>query len=164
MEMPGPGAGPPASRGLDPRVILFWRITGIGGVLFAVAASAALAALFLPAPPSAAVWAMIGLLGSGAAWVGAPLRYDAWSYDVQDSEVRVRRGVFARTTSLIPLGRIQHVDTRQDLVERWLGLARVVIYTAGIRGAELTIPGLAERDAVALRDRLAAFVGADRAV
>ena len=68
------------------------------------------------------------------------------------------------TTSVIPHRRIQHVDTRRDLLERWLGLARVVVYTAGIRGAQVTIPGLPADEAEALRDQLAELGGADEGI
>ena len=135
------------------------------GVVLALAASMMASFLFLDAPPRSAFWVVIGILGFGAAWVRAPLRYDVWRFGVQAGDLRVRRGVFVRTTSVIPLARIQHVDTRQDVLERWLGLARIVVYTAGIRGAEISVPGLAAAEAEAIRDRLAAIAGAaDRAV
>ena len=164
VEAPVSAARPPGSRRLDRGVVTVWRITGVGGILVALAGVMAVRVLLLGAPPSVALLSLIALFGSGAVWVGAALRYGAWSYQFHEGEMRVRRGVIARTTSVIPLGRIQHVDTRQNLTERWLGLARIVIYTAGIRGAEITIPGVPEGEAEALRDRLATFAGADRAV
>lgn len=164
VEAPVPAVSPPGSRRLDPRVVTAWRVTGVGGILVALAGVIAVRVLLLGAPPLVAFWSLIALFGSGAVWGGAAVRYGAWSYEFQEGEVRVRRGVIARTTSVIPLGRIQHVDTRQNLIERWLGLSRIVIYTAGIRGAEITIPGVPEGEAEALRDRLATFAGADRAV
>jgi membrane protein YdbS with pleckstrin-like domain len=38
--------------------------------------------------------------------------------------------------------RVQHVDSRKGPLERVLGLGRVVVYTAGSRGADVAIPGL----------------------
>lgn len=104
------------------------------------------------------------LVGLVAATVWPPVRYRSWGYAVRARELYVRRGVLSRATTVIPHARIQHVDTRQDVVERQLGLARVVVYTAGIRGAELTLPGLDAGDAETLRDRLAALAGREHAV
>lgn len=154
----------PQLHRLDLRVVWWWRAHGFAGVLGAVALLALLVR-WLPVggvPPS--VWILLGGFGFAAAWVGPVVRYRGWSFQVDERELRIRRGVWSRTTSVVPLGRIQHVDTRQDLVERWLGLARVVVFTAGIRGAEIPIPGLAVRDADALRDRLAIRGGVDDAV
>lgn len=109
----------------------------------------------------AAAAVLIGLI---AAAVWPPAQYRSWGYAVRARDIYVRRGVLSRVTSVIPHARIQHVDTQQDVVERQLGLARVVVYTAGIRGAVLTLPGLAAGDAATLRDHLAALGGRDRAV
>ena len=67
----------------------------------------------------------------------------------------IERGVLWRARSVIPRVRIQHVDTRTSPLQRWLGLASLVIYTAGTRGADAEIPGLAAEDAERLREELA---------
>lgn len=155
----------PGFQVLDPRVVWLWRTSGVSGVLLALAGSAAASALLLEAPPSPALWVLATLLGLGVAWSAAALRYAGWRFGLRSIDLRVRRGVLVRTTSVIPLSRIQHVDTQQDLLERWLGLASVVVYTAGVRGAQVALPGLTLAEAEALRDRLAAFAGdADHAV
>ncbi len=69
-----------------------------------------------------------------------------------------------RTTSIVPHARIQHVDTRHGPIDRWLGLAGVVVFTAGNRGAILTIPALEAEEAEEIRDRLAAQSGVGDAV
>ncbi|NIR44291.1 MAG: PH domain-containing protein, partial [Gemmatimonadetes bacterium] len=40
-------------------------------------------------------------------------------------------------------------------LQRWLGLTALVIFTAGTRGADAEIPGLAADEAIRLRDELA---------
>jgi membrane protein YdbS with pleckstrin-like domain len=60
--------------------------------------------------------------------------------------------------------RVQHVDTRQGPIERALGLATVVVFTAGTVGAMVAIPGLRPGDADLLRDRLVALSGSGDAV
>ena len=99
-----------------------------------------------------------------AMWLWPPLQYRSWSYQVREHQLWAERGVLSRTTSLIPYVRIQHVDTRQDVFERALGIARVVVFTAGIRGAELVLPGLPTTEAERLRDYLAGLAGVEHAV
>jgi len=58
------------------------------------------------------------------------------------------------STSLPPYVRIQHVDTRRGPIERVFGLATTVVYTAGTRGADVSIPGLTPERADDLQTRL----------
>jgi membrane protein YdbS with pleckstrin-like domain len=151
-------------RRLDPRVVTYWRLALLAEVL------AASAGVWLVAP-FVERWFSIGwlaplvaLLGLGLVIGWPPARFQAWGFELRREDLLVRRGVLVRTTSIIPHRRIQHVDTRRDPLERWFGLARVVLYTAGIRGAEITIPGLAVKEAEALRDRLAELGGTDAGI
>jgi len=64
----------------------------------------------------------------------------------------------------VPYARIQHVDTRHGPLDRWLGLATVVVFTAGHRGAIIAIPALAADEAEEIRDSLAARSGVGDAV
>lgn len=113
--------------------------------------------------PAIAVPLLAGLvLLAAGAW--PPLQYRSWTYQVREHQLWAERGVLSRITSVIPYVRIQHVDTRQDLFERALGIARVVVFTAGIRGAELILPGLPTAEAERLRDQLAALAGVEHAV
>jgi uncharacterized protein len=66
----------------------------------------------------------------------------------------VRRGWLWRTEILIPRSRVQHLDLERGPIERYFGLASVVIHTAGTETAALRQSGLADADAVALRDAL----------
>ena len=55
--------------------------------------------------------------------------------EVRDGEVDLQRGVLVRTRTLIPMARIQHVDTRRGPLERRFGLATVVLYTGEPRNS-----------------------------
>ena len=88
----------------------------------------------------------------GAAY--AVSRYRVWRFEVQDDAVYLERGVFTRVESVVPFVRIQNVDTRRGPVERLTGLSSVVVYTAGTRGADATLPGLTPERATALREQL----------
>jgi uncharacterized protein len=116
-----------------------------------------------PAPfglPTAAVAA----LAIGNALVMPTLRYRAWGFALRETDLYLHHGVLFRTTSIVPNVRIQHVDTRHGPVDRWLGLAELVVYTAGTRGAIIAIPGLGREQAESVRDRLITLSGAGDAV
>ena len=61
------------------------------------------------------------------------------------------------TRELIPMSRVQHVDTGRGPIERRFGLATVVLYTAA---GPSKIPGLAGEVADRLRDHIFARVKA----
>jgi membrane protein YdbS with pleckstrin-like domain len=73
---------------------------------------------------------------------------------VRDDAIYLERGVFTRVRTVVPFVRIQHVDSSRGPVERVVGLGRVVVYTAGSRGADVTVPGLTPSSADDLRERL----------
>lgn len=89
------------------------------------------------------------------------LAFDRWGWALANDALLVRRGVIIRAVTSIPTHRIQHVDTRQGLLERWLGLARLQVYTASGVGGDGVIPGLTVADADNLRDTLVAVRGDD---
>jgi hypothetical protein len=81
-------------------------------------------------------------------------RYRVWRYEVRDDSLFLERGVVTRVRTVVPYVRIQHVDVSRGPLERALGLASVVVYTAGSRGADVTIPGLTPERADDLQTRL----------
>jgi membrane protein YdbS with pleckstrin-like domain len=89
------------------------------------------------------------------------LAFERWGYDLRDEELIIGRGVLFRSITAIPLGRVQHVDTRQGPLEQWIGLARLQVYTASGMGADGVIPGLTIPDAEHLRDELLQIRGDD---
>ncbi|WP_138006446.1 PH domain-containing protein [Halalkalirubrum salinum] len=84
----------------------------------------------------------------------ALLRYRNWRYEIREDSLYLERGVLTEVRTAVPLVRIQHVDSRRSALERLVGLASTVVYTAGSRGADVRIPGLTPDDASALRERL----------
>lgn len=105
------------------------------------------------------LWALaIGLAVLGA--IHAVLRYRVWGFELQEDALYLERGVITKVFTSVPFVRIQHVDTRRGPIDRSLGLSRVVIYTAGSRGADVSIPGLRPDRAEALREQLRELAGA----
>lgn len=86
------------------------------------------------------------------------LRYRRWAWDLRPDAIDIRHGTFTVRRTLIPLVRVQHVDTRRGVLEQALDLATVVVHTAA--GAH-TIPYLSDHDADELRDRIAALARTD---
>lgn len=86
--------------------------------------------------------------------VRALLLYRSWSYVVRADSLFLSRGVFTRVRTVVPYVRVQHIDTRRGPLERVLGLSTLVVYTAGSRGADVTIPGLTPERASTLQQRL----------
>lgn len=137
---------------LHRRVILLWsvRVLALAAVLGAVVAVVATVG-FRWTPLYGA------LLGGGIFALGvlhAIAHHRRWRFALEDDSLELRRGVLTHVDSSVPYVRIQHVDTQRDLLARLVGLSSVVVYTAGSRGADVTIPGLTPSRARALHDRL----------
>jgi uncharacterized protein len=80
-------------------------------------------------------------------------RYHTMRYRFTDEGISMRWGILFRREIIINYARIQDIHLRSNLVERWLGLARVLVQTAsGNAGAEMTIEGI--KDFEKLRDFL----------
>ena len=149
---------------LHPNATTRWRLASLlRGALFAAAAMAAELVLDPPFPAGLGALVIVVFTLVVAALL-PPARFRAWGYRLRESDLYLRHGVFFRTTTIVPHARIQHVDTRHGPVDRILGLADVVVFTAGTRGAVIAIPALGADTAEALRDRLAALSGAGDAV
>lgn len=82
------------------------------------------------------------------------LKYRFWKFEVREDEIYIERGIFTRIKTIAPYRRIQHLDVQQSILERFAQLGKLVIYTAGTRGADVIIPGLPIEYAEDLRDRL----------
>ena len=73
----------------------------------------------------------------------------------------VRQGVWWRSHRFIPRSRLQHSDLAQGPLQRRLGLADLIVHTAGTHAAETKVEGLALETARAVRDRLTAASDGD---
>jgi len=140
---------------LHPRIRIVWifRAVVIGTVVGAVGVGLASALEASPLVPAAFAAVLITL-----GVVHAVLRYRNWRYVVGDDAIYLERGVLTEIRTEVPLVRIQHVDSRRSAFERLVGLASTVVYTAGSRGADVTIPGLTPGEADGLRKRLKGLV------
>ena len=149
------------SERLDPRAKTLWRVSNTLGSL-PLLAGAGVASWFLirlmelpflvDILPVAAVL-VLAVLTVG---VSPGLRWRRWRYEIREEEVDLQRGIIWINRTLVPLARIQHVDTRHGPLQRRFGLATVVFYTAA---GPNEIPELAAPIAAEVRDRIAALTG-----
>lgn len=81
------------------------------------------------------------------------LRYVTLRYKFDADGVSMSYGVFFRREVNLTYRRLQDIHVTRNLLQRWMGLATISLQTAsGNAGAELTIEGILEADA--LRDFL----------
>ena len=91
--------------------------------------------------------------------IRVPLRrYQARGYQMGVDRLRVVRGLVFRSDTVVPFGRVQHIDVHQGPLERGYGLATLVVHTAGNHNASVSLPGLGHDDAMAMREEIRAHV------
>ncbi|WP_175631803.1 PH domain-containing protein [Virgibacillus siamensis] len=86
------------------------------------------------------------------------LRWRRWRYEVFEQEIYIQHGILIVSRTLVPMIRVQHVDTQQGPVLKKYKLASVTISTAATTHE---IPALLEEDASELRDRISALARVD---
>lgn len=139
------------SKSLDRRMVRVWRISeAIALVVVAVIAAAVLA--FYRPLWLVVVCAVLVALQLVSLLVLPQVRYRRWRYEVTTTDVLIRSGLIVVKTSVIPMVRVQHVETTQGPILKANGLASVTITTAG---SKFEIPGLASAEAETLRDQVA---------
>jgi len=62
------------------------------------------------------------------------LYYESMWYELQEDEMSWKRGVWFRTTGIVPFSRITNLDIRQGPVMRFLKISSLSIQTAGYSG------------------------------
>ena len=85
-------------------------------------------------------------------------RYQAWGYREEEDELHIRSGLLVRMRTVVPFGRVQHIDIAQGPIERRYRLATLILHTAGTRAAAVPLPGLLHDDAERMRDRIRAKI------
>ena len=146
----------PAER-LNPQAKYLWRITGALGALplLAVGAFVSWALLkVMEVPLLLGILPFLAALALFVVLVGVvpDLRWRRWRYEIREDEVDLQRGIVWISRTLVPLARIQHVDTQSGPLQRRFGLATVVFYTAA---GPNQIPELSAPVAAEARDRIA---------
>lgn len=91
-----------------------------------------------------------------------PRRVRAMGYRLRQDDLVFRRGIMFLRVVAVPYGRMQLVDINRGPLARAFGLSELKLVTAAA-SSNITIPGLPEADADALRDRLVELAESRRA-
>ncbi len=152
----------PPIHSIDKRALKVWKINagillGIIWIIISVVASIA----FIHDWPIVYVLvpAILNLIATYLFLFPIPkLRYRRWRYEIFEQEIYIQRGIFIMERTLVPMIRVQHVDTKQGPIMKHYGVASVSISTAA---TVHTIPALSEEDASDLRDRISELARVD---
>lgn len=85
-------------------------------------------------------------------------RWRRWRYEIFEKEIYIQHGILIVSRTLVPMIRVQHVDTKQGPILKKYQLASLTISTAATTHE---IPALLEEDASSLRDRISALARVD---
>lgn len=141
---------------LDPAYKTMLRVQF--GLLTIVLLAAATGAELLIPGWTGAVWLPVALF-AGWLLIRMPMRrYAARGYSLAGQRLRVVRGILFRSDTVVPFGRVQHIDVNQGPLERAFHLATLTVHTAGSHNASVSLPGLAHEDALAMREEIRAAI------
>jgi hypothetical protein len=134
-----------------------WTLSGALLTAGVGIASAAMIPVFeavdgMPGWVGPALRALVPLTGVFAILVVPLLRYRSWRFAVREDELDLVRGAIVRRRTIVPMARVQHVDTAQGLVGRMLDFASLNVHTAA---ATHEIPGIPMTEAFRLRTEIA---------
>lgn len=85
-------------------------------------------------------------------------RHHARGYVMSDDRLRVVRGLLFRHDTVVPFGRVQHIDVNQGPIERSFGIATLTLHTAGTHNASVNLPGLGEQLARDMREEIRSHI------
>lgn len=129
-----------------------WRITGT--IKIAIGWAIASSGIFFVHLFHWPTWISMIVIGLGiiSTYVNIilfpSLRWRWWRYDVRQDEIELQHGFFIKARTLVPMIRVQHVDTVQGPILRRYKLASVIVHTAATAHE---IPALEENEAETLR-------------
>lgn len=106
-----------------------------------------------------AAWLALTTAAFAIGWRLGLARFRHTRFALDDAGLRIRRGLWWRTETVVPRSRVQHTDINRGPLDRRLGLSTLKIHTAGTRLAQVTLAGLPEARAIQLRDELVAAGG-----
>ena len=85
-------------------------------------------------------------------------RFFARGYSMEADRLRVLRGILFRSDTVVPFGRVQHIDVNQGPLERFFGIATLTVHTAGNHNASVNLPGLGHERATAMREEIRSHI------
>ncbi|PMC34018.1 hypothetical protein CJ195_25335 [Bacillus sp. UMB0899] len=137
------------------KALTVWRISALitSGILLLIVIGAGVGVYFL----ELSYWYTIGAAGLWGIYsvitvfLVPKIRHRVWRYEVHEHEIDLQFGLFVIKRVLIPMVRVQHVDTHQGPLLRKNKLASIEISTAATKHE---IPALDITEADQLRDHI----------
>jgi membrane protein YdbS with pleckstrin-like domain len=158
----GGGAGTTSDTmtAIHPDYVWVLRLRGAVAALFPILGASILERSLPPRVdiPAGLIAGIVLLLALIAIFLLPRRRWRAWGYREEEDELHVRHGLLVRFRTVVPFGRVQHIDVAQGPIERRFGLATLILHTAGTRGAAVPLPGLPHDEAERMRDRIRAKI------
>ncbi|PAV30705.1 hypothetical protein CIL05_06280 [Virgibacillus profundi] len=152
----------PPINTIAPDAIKAWKITAaivVGVFWLLTIALAIISSIFEYSYWYAAIAAAIsGVCTYLFVFLIPKLRFRRWRYEVFEQEIYIQHSIMIVSRTLVPMIRVQHVDTKQGPVLKKYQLASVTISTAATTHE---IPALLEEDASELRDRISMLARVD---
>ncbi|MGC9501266.1 PH domain-containing protein [Streptomyces sp. WG7] len=149
----GVGLRPPRHR-VDRRALGWWTLQS---AVFALPLPLVFGALYLFIPPArfVFVWLFLAFLVPGVAYMAVmPVwRYRVHRWEVSDQAVYAASGWLWQTWRVVPLSRVQTVETLRGPIQQLFGLSGVTVTTASSSGA-VRIKGIDRRTARDLVEQL----------
>jgi membrane protein YdbS with pleckstrin-like domain len=144
---------PEPQQRLPEAAIGLWRLVlGLWSLGLLVASMAVAPALDQVGLPIWLLPVVVVVLGVAAVVVIPRVRWQRWRYEGREDEIDLRAGLWTIRRTLVPIRRVQHVDTETSLLQNFYDLATVRFYTAA--GAS-EIPALKRDEAERVRGRIA---------
>ena len=141
---------------LDPRYKTMMRVIA-ALVAVALLVGATIAEIAIPGW-TGVVWAPAALVVAYLVLYLPMRRFATRGYSLAEERLRVVRGVLFRSDTVVPFGRVQHIDVDQGPLERGFGLATLTVHTAGSHNSSVSLPGLAHQDALSMREAIRAAI------
>jgi membrane protein YdbS with pleckstrin-like domain len=85
-------------------------------------------------------------------------RHFARGYAMSADRLRVARGILFRSDTIVPFGRVQHIDVDQGPLERFFGIATLTLHTAGTHNSSVNLPGLEHSLAMDMRETIRSHI------
>lgn len=141
---------------MDRRFIL-WRTLRavIGAVVVLVPLGVAHVLFEVARPWTGPVWLVLAVCYLIGIAVTPAWRYRVHRWEATDDAMYALEGWLTRKWQIVPISRIQSIDTEIGPIQNALGIATIKVTTASSEGA-ISIEGLARADAEATVDRLRA--------
>lgn len=141
---------------IDPKAIQVWRIVGSFYTFLSLVASLALTVLawkdWIPNVVPIIGWIITLIEGIVMIHFVPVLRWKRCKYEVREEEIDIQKGWLIIKRTIVPMVRVQHVDTSHGPLLRSFKLASVHISTAA---TVHEIPALPAADASNIRDQIA---------